>query len=270
MPLPTDLATIAVTAMYQSIDGALASGGTVTFDPSDVITDSTGKVIFGRAAVAQVTGGQLTTGGNPGITLPCTDNATLNPSGFSYTVTEAITGWEKRTYKIQLPSSLGATVDLSQLSSGGGGGAGVSEVNGKSGAVTLTASDVGAVAKTGDAMTGHLAPKVAVLTDAATVAVDASLGNGFRVTLTSAVGASRAIAAPTNAADGQAVTFELVQPASGGPCAVTWASGAGGFAFGAGGSAPALSTTASATDLVAFRYSSARQEWLYLGSRAGF
>jgi hypothetical protein len=144
MSLPTDLSVILVTATYQSIDGTLASGGTVTFDPSDVITDSTGKVVFGRAATAGVVDGQLTTGGQPGIALPCTDNATLIPSGFSYTVTESIAGWEQRSYKIQLPSSLGETVDLSQLSAGGGGGAGVSSVNGKSGAVTLTASDVGA------------------------------------------------------------------------------------------------------------------------------
>jgi hypothetical protein len=91
------------------------------------------------------------TNGMSGITLPCTDNADLNPSGFQYTVTEKITGWTQRTYKIQLPSSLGATVDLSALVAAGGtaGGGGVSSVNGKTGAVTLIASDVGAASVDG-------------------------------------------------------------------------------------------------------------------------
>lgn len=263
MPLPGDLTVITVTATYQQIDGTLAAAGTITFDPSDVITDSTGKVVFGQAATAQVTDGQLTANGSPGIVLPCTDNASLIPSGFSYTVTEVITGWKRRTYKIQLPSSLGETADLSQLSASGGG-AGVSEVNGKSGAVTLVAADLGAVDKAGDTMGGKLAPKVAVLTDAATIAVDASLGNDFRVTLAG----NRTIAAPSNPSDGQSVTFEIIQDATGSRT-LTWASGTGGFAFGAG-VAPALSTAAGVTDIAAFRYSSAKGEWLYLGSGLGF
>ena len=58
--------------------------------------------------------------------------------------------------------------------------------------------------------------------DAASVAVNAALANDFRLTFTTAVGASRTIAVPTNPADGQKLIFELAQPASGGPCAAVW------------------------------------------------
>jgi hypothetical protein len=121
----------------------------------------------------------------------------------------------------------------------------------------------------GGSMGARLAPKVATLTDAATVAVNASLANDFRLTLTSAIGATRAIGAPGNAVDGQTIRFELVQPASGGPCAATWASGAGGYDFGTG-TAPALSSGASAIDMAAFRYSATKGQWLSLGSATGF
>lgn len=114
------------------------------------------------------------------------------------------------------------------------------------------------------ALSGFLAPKVTVLTDGATIPVNAALGNSFRVTL----GGNRTVLSPTNAADGQSITFEVIQDATGSRT-LTWTSGAGGFAFGSS-TVPVLSTTAGATDLVAFRYSSAKGRWLFLGSSGGF
>jgi hypothetical protein len=46
---------------------------------------------------------------------------------------------------------------------------------------------------------------------------------------------------------------------------VSWNTGAGGYDFGSG-AVPVLSTAASLTDLVSFRYSAAKQKWLCLNS----
>jgi hypothetical protein len=117
----------------------------------------------------------------------------------------------------------------------------------------------------GATFTGYLAPAVVTLTDASTIAVNAALGNDFRVTL----GGSRTMGAPSNPVDGQDITFMITQPASGGPDTVTWTSGTGGYSFGAS-SAPTLSTGASATDMVGFKYRATAQKWLYMGSLLGY
>lgn len=113
----------------------------------------------------------------------------------------------------------------------------------------------------GGAANGFTAPDVITVTDASVVGVNASLGNWFRVTLTSAVGSTRSVAVPTNPVDGQQIMFEFIQPASGGPCTVTWASGTGGYSFEAG-EAPVLSSAASTSDIVTFTYSGAAQQWI--------
>lgn len=114
----------------------------------------------------------------------------------------------------------------------------------------------------------EVSPKVVTLTDAATILVNAQLGNEMRVTL----GGNRTMGAPTNATDGETITFELVQDATG-TRTITWASGTSGYSFGSG-SAPTLSTAAHAVDFVAFRYSAAAGNsagaWCYLGVGLGF
>lgn len=109
MPLPADLVVVEVTATYEAIDGTLASGGTVTFDAGGLITDNAGQFILGEPAAADVVNGQIS------VTLPATDNTTLNPTDFLYTVTEEIAGWEPRTYQIAIPSSYAPGIDLSQI-----------------------------------------------------------------------------------------------------------------------------------------------------------
>jgi hypothetical protein len=120
------------------------------------------------------------------------------------------------------------------------------------------------VPASGAAMTGFLAPKVVVLSDAATIAVNAKLGNDFRVT----IAGNRTAGAPANPADGEKITFEVIQDSTGSRT-LTWTSGAGGYSFGSG-SAPTLSTAAGAADQVAFRYSATKLAWCYLGSTGGF
>ena len=110
---------------------------------------------------------------------------------------------------------------------------------------------------------GALAPTVVNLTDAATIAVDASLGNDFRVTL----GGNRTVGTPSNPTDGQKITFQVTQ-GSGGPYTLSWASG--GYSFSAGLAQPSLSTTAGDIDLLCFIYNAAKSSWLLAAFVNGF
>lgn len=108
------------------------------------------------------------------------------------------------------------------------------------------------------------APPVVALTDAATILVNAALGTYFTVTLAG----NRTMGAPSNPVNAQYIEFQLTQDATGSRT-IAWASGAGGYSFGAG-SAPTLTTTASNTDVLGFRYSAVVGKWLYQGSQLGF
>ncbi len=95
------------------------------------------------------------------------------------------------------------------------------------------------------------------LTDAASVAVDLSLGNNFTLLCTSGVGATRALANPTNAVAGQSGLITVTQ-ASGGGNALTFSSN---YKFAGGsGSAPSLTTgTGSAVDVLPYSVKSATE-----------
>lgn len=108
--------------------------------------------------------------------------------------------------------------------------------------------------------TAFTAPKVVALTDAATIAVNAALGNDFRVTL----GGSRTMGAPSNPSDGQQIVFQLTQDGTGSRI-VTWNAA---YDFGAV-SAPTLSTAAAKVDLVRFVYNATLTKWAYQGSNLG-
>ena len=85
------------------------------------------------------------------------------------------------------------------------------------------------------------------LTDAATVAIDLSLGNHYQVVL----GGNRVIGAPTNVVAGQSGVIRLVQDGTGSRTA-SWNSA---FKF-PGGTAPTLTTAANSVDLVAYHVES--------------
>lgn len=107
-------------------------------------------------------------------------------------------------------------------------------------------------------------PKVVALTDAATVATDASSGTHFTLTLTG----NHTLGAPTNPVDGQRITYEVKQDGTGSHT-LAYSSSAGGFSFGAG-SAPTVTATAGATSFIDFVYSSRVAKWCYKGSWLGF
>ena len=93
---------------------------------------------------------------------------------------------------------------------------------------------------------GALAPAVVVLTDAGTIAVDASQGNDFRVT----IAGNRTLGNPANPTDGQKIVFHVTQGSGDG---FTLAYGSG-YEFSTGLPQPTLSNTAGDTDLLAFVY----------------
>jgi hypothetical protein len=114
---------------------------------------------------------------------------------------------------------------------------------------------------------GAMVQTPVALTDASTIAVNAALGNMFRVTL----GASRIMGAPSNATDGQMILFAIKQPSSGGPFTITtWTTGTGGYEFGTDVTSPTLSTTASKVDYVGFIYNSSASLWHCLAWARGY
>lgn len=100
---------------------------------------------------------------------------------------------------------------------------------------TLTANQVRA----------DLGEKVVALSDGATILIDASLANNFRVTL----GGNRTLGNPLNLIDGQVFNVRILQDGTGGR---TLAYGSM-FKF-PGGTAPVLSTSANALDFMSCQY----------------
>ena len=140
--------------------------------------------------------------------------------------------------------------------------------------VAAAATTVGAVlaevtaspALAADAVTtvepGAVSPAVVFLTDAATITVDASLGNDFRVT----IAGNRTMGNPANAVNGQQIIFQVTQ-GSGGGFALGWGSS---YEFSTGLPQPALSTVAGQTDLLGFIYNAAKGQWLMAAFVNGF
>jgi hypothetical protein len=109
---------------------------------------------------------------------------------------------------------------------------------------------------------GAIAPAVVVLADAATISVDASQGNDFRVR----IAGNRTLGNPANPADGQKIVFQVTQ-GTGGSFTLSYGSG---YEFGTGLPQPTLSTTAGDTDLLAFIYNAAKGKWLLVAYVIGF
>lgn len=121
-------------------------------------------------------------------------------------------------------------------------GGAVTSVNGLAGVVVLTGASLAAVV---------------TLTDEATIAVDASAGAFFRVTL----GGDRTLGTPSDPADGQQIVFEFIQGTGGG---FTLGFSAA-YAFPASIPQPSLSTTAGQRDFLQFSYDAGDSLWWCTG-----
>ena len=100
------------------------------------------------------------------------------------------------------------------------------------------------------------------LTDASTVATDASLGTYFRVTLAG----NRTLGTPTNPTDGQRILWEFTQDGTGSRT-LTLSSA---FIFGADITSITLSTDASKKDIMGAIYNSGLSKWLVVAFTKGF
>lgn len=112
----------------------------------------------------------------------------------------------------------------------------------------------------------YTAPKVVSLTDASTVAINAALGNDLRLTMTSGVGSTRALGAPSNAVDGQRIDIMVTQDSSGSRLLTYNAA----FEFSTGLPSPTLSTGANLTDILGFIYNAAKSKWFFVAFLNGF
>lgn len=126
----------------------------------------------------------------------------------------------------------------------------------------LSGSKAYAAATTVTVESGAVAPAVVALTDAATVSVDASAGNDFRLT----IAGNRTLGNPANPVDGQQVIFQVTQ-GSGGSFALSFGSA---YEFSTSIPQPTLSATGGHTDLLGFIYNAAKGTWLLAAYVNGF
>lgn len=105
--------------------------------------------------------------------------------------------------------------------------------------------------------------KAVSLTDGASVAVDASLGNVFDWPLGAG---SHTLAVPSNAVNGDSIVIRIAYAGSFTPL---FASGAGGYSFGTDGQ-PSWTATNATVDLVGFGYNSSLGKWLCTGWKLGY
>jgi len=107
-----------------------------------------------------------------------------------------------------------------------------------------------------------LAQTTVALSDAATITVDASQGNIFRVTL----GGNRTLGNPSNPTDGQMLQFEIKQDGTGGKTLSFDTK----YRFSSDVAQPTLSTGANKLDRLLFIYRSADDKFDCLAVNKGF
>jgi hypothetical protein len=129
-------------------------------------------------------------------------------------------------------------------------------------AAGVSAGVLARAAQATTASSGAVAPAVVNLADATTVAVDASLGNDFRLT----IAGNRTMGGPANPSNGQQIIFQITQGV-GGPFMLSWASG---YEFSADLPQPTLSTSAGQTDVLGFIYNATKGTWLFATYVNGF
>lgn len=125
-------------------------------------------------------------------------------------------------------------------------------------------TNLGAMPIAGGAFTGAVTTTSVALVDAATIAVNAALGNIFTVTL----GGNRTLGTPTNPPSGrQLMVIEVTQPSAGGPFTLSYSAT---YEFSITLPSPTLSTTASVTDYLLFIYAPSSSKWRFVDIRLGY
>lgn len=269
MPLPGNISLVTVTGQFLTYVGASCTG-TVTFRPSgdpwlkDASADATlvpGDIVCTLDVDGKLVGPVGAVGvDDVGVLLPATDDSDLAPTGFVYDVTVTLSGQPAQEYSIALPAAE-TTVDLADLAPvtpvEGGGTTVVTSVNG------ITPNSSGAVTLPGSAISGVRLVKAPVtLTDAASIATDASAADLFRVV----IAGNRTLANPANPTDGQLVRWEITQDGTGSRTLALDTK----FLLGADLPSVVLSTAAGLTDVLGAVYHQASDRWRVVAFAKGF
>jgi hypothetical protein len=220
--------------------GNYPTTGTATFTPSAALTDTTDHEYIAQIPVVV----SFRASGVPTVRLLATDNGTVAPSGWAWTVSFTGFSGAPASWNFFLLYASGATQNLADL-------APVSSVTTMAAYMPLS----------GGTFTGAVMPAEGALTDGATISLDASKGNLFRVTLAG----NRTLANPANPTDGQLIRVEVTQDATG---SRTLSYGSA-YDFGTAG-APTLSTGAGKTDVLGFSYNATAGKWDCLASALGY
>ena len=132
---------------------------------------------------------------------------------------------------------------------------------------TVAAGDdsriTGAIQASGGTMTGAFIEAVSALSNTATPALDASLGNIFTLTATT----NPTIGIPSNPTSGQKITIRFT--ASGADRTMSLNTGTGGFKFGTDITA-LTATTSGTTDYVGAIYNSTSNKWDVVAYAKGY
>lgn len=139
------------------------------------------------------------------------------------------------------------------------GATGATGAQGPTGATGATGPQ-GPPGPSGGVMTTYIAPKVITLTDGATVAIDASLGNIFDWPLAAS---AHTLGAPTNPVDGETITVRIAYSGAFTPLFNAI------YDFAAIGQ-PTWTATSGKADEVAFRYKATTNKWRYIGAGLGY
>lgn len=155
-------------------------------------------------------------------------------------------------------SYLLTTAPLGGMIVDGNVGIGTWEVN--SGKLIVNGGNVGigtALVPTTLAVQGSFTQIVNTLTDAASVATDASLGNHFRLTTTQ----NFTLSNPTNSVDGQRISWEIIQDATGSRTITLDTK----FQLGTDIASITLTTTANKIDILTAVYNILTDKWYVVG-----
>jgi hypothetical protein len=107
MALPPNITLITVTGQYLDFQGD-AIDGQVKFYPSQVLVDSAAdRIIIPTVITEDLVDGAFS------VAIPITNDPDVSPLNYTYLYEESFEGGS--TYRISLPSSLGASVDITDL-----------------------------------------------------------------------------------------------------------------------------------------------------------
>lgn len=166
---------------------------------------------------------------------------------------------------VSIGTNAGALQPLGTAAAGTTGlAADVGHVHPPTGVALLTGATFTGPVEVGGALaaSASIVAGVTSLTYGASISLDASLANHFRVILAG----NATLASPVNPSDGQAIRVEVIQDSTGGR---TLAYGAA-FAFGTDLPAPQLSSGPNERDILAFIYNEFAQRWWFVGKVGGF